>query len=142
MTYCVGLLVREGLAMLADTRTNAGVDNISTYRKLRVYGNDGERLIAVASAGSLSTTQAALERVQRQDGVHEIRQRGLMAGIDLAPQHGRFLGVEVCERARAHGVILRPLGDVVVWMPPLSLTATDLELLEGATAAALAEVLG
>lgn len=64
MTYCVGLLVREGLAMLADTRTNAGVDNISTYRKLRVYGNDGQRLICVASAGSLSTTQAALERVQ------------------------------------------------------------------------------
>ncbi|CAN7340437.1 peptidase [Phenylobacterium sp. LjRoot219] len=64
MTYCVGLLVREGLAMLADTRTNAGVDNVSTYRKLRVYGNDGERLIVVASAGSLSTTQAALERVQ------------------------------------------------------------------------------
>jgi putative proteasome-type protease len=61
----VGLLVREGLAMLADTRTNAGVDNVSTYRKLRVFGNDGQRLIAVASAGSLSTTQAALERVQR-----------------------------------------------------------------------------
>jgi putative proteasome-type protease len=64
VTYCVGLLVREGLAMLADTRTNAGVDSISTYRKLRVLGNDGERLIAVASAGSLSTTQAALERAQ------------------------------------------------------------------------------
>jgi putative proteasome-type protease len=60
----VGLLVREGLAMLADTRTNAGVDNISTYRKLRVFGNDGQRLITVATAGSLSTTQAALERVQ------------------------------------------------------------------------------
>ncbi|MFN3582872.1 peptidase [Phenylobacterium sp.] len=64
MTYCVGLLVKEGLAMLADTRTNAGVDNISTYRKLRIHGNDGQRLIAVASAGSLSTTQAALERVR------------------------------------------------------------------------------
>jgi putative proteasome-type protease len=62
VTYCVGLLVREGLAMLADTRTNAGVDSVSTYRKLRIYGNDGERLIAVASSGSLSTTQAALER--------------------------------------------------------------------------------
>lgn len=62
MTYCVGLLVREGLAMLADTRTNAGVDNISTYRKLNIFGNDGQRLIAVATAGSLSTTQAALER--------------------------------------------------------------------------------
>jgi putative proteasome-type protease len=64
VTYCVGVLVREGLAMMADTRTNAGVDNVSTYRKLRIYGNDGRRLIAVASAGSLSTTQAALERVQ------------------------------------------------------------------------------
>ncbi|THD80570.1 MAG: peptidase [Phenylobacterium sp.] len=62
MTYCVGVLVREGLAMLADTRTNAGVDNVSTYRKLRLFGNDGERLIVLASAGSLSTTQTALER--------------------------------------------------------------------------------
>lgn len=62
MTYCVGILVRDGFAMLADTRTNAGVDNVSTYRKLRVFGNDGQRLIAVASAGSLSTTQVALER--------------------------------------------------------------------------------
>lgn len=62
MTYCVGLLVREGIALLADTRTNAGVDNISIYRKLRITGNDGERLVMVASAGSLSTTQTALER--------------------------------------------------------------------------------
>lgn len=62
MTYCVGVLVKEGLAVLADTRTNAGVDNVSTYRKLRIFGNDGERLIAVASSGSLSTTQTALER--------------------------------------------------------------------------------
>lgn len=61
MTYCIGLLVRDGLVMMADTRTNAGVDNVSTYRKLRVFGNDGERLIVVASAGSLSTTQAAMQ---------------------------------------------------------------------------------
>jgi putative proteasome-type protease len=58
----VGILVKGGLAMLADTRTNAGVDNVSTYRKLRIFGNDGQRLIAVASAGSLSTTQTAMER--------------------------------------------------------------------------------
>jgi putative proteasome-type protease len=62
VTYCVGILVKDGLAMLADTRTNAGVDNVSTYRKLRIFGNDGQRLIAVASAGSLSTTQTAMER--------------------------------------------------------------------------------
>ncbi len=63
MTYCVGILVREGLAMIADTRTNAGVDNVSTYRKLRLFGNDGRRLITMASAGSLSATQAAIQRL-------------------------------------------------------------------------------
>lgn len=57
--------MQQGLAMLADTRTNAGVDNISTYRKLRVHGNDGKRLIAIASAGSLSTTQAAIQRLSQ-----------------------------------------------------------------------------
>ena len=49
--------------MMADTRTNAGVDNISTYRKLRVHGNDGRRLVVTASAGSLSTTQGAVQRL-------------------------------------------------------------------------------
>lgn len=63
MTYCVGMLVREGLVMIADTRTNAGVDNISTYRKLRIHGNDGKRLISIVSAGSLSTTQGAMHRL-------------------------------------------------------------------------------
>nr|WP_310522204.1 peptidase [Polymorphobacter sp.] len=62
MTYCVGILVREGLVMMGDTRTNAGVDNISTYRKLRVLETGPDRVIAVASAGSLSVTQSALSR--------------------------------------------------------------------------------
>jgi putative proteasome-type protease len=48
--------------MMADTRTNAGVDNVSMYRKLQLIGNDGQRLICVATAGSLSTTQQGLER--------------------------------------------------------------------------------
>lgn len=65
MTYCVGFRVKDGLVMMADTRTNAGVDNISTYRKLRIHGNDGKRLIAIASAGSLSTTQGAMQRLQQ-----------------------------------------------------------------------------
>lgn len=65
MTYCIGILVAEGLAMLADTRTNAGVDNISSYRKLRIFANSPDRLILLSSAGSLSTTQAALERLRQ-----------------------------------------------------------------------------
>ena len=60
MTYCAGILVDEGLVMLADTRTNAGFDDISTYRKLRIYETPGERVLAVASSGNLSVTQMAL----------------------------------------------------------------------------------
>ncbi len=63
MTYCVGVLVREGLVMMGDTRTNAGVDNISTYRKLRVLESAPGRVIVTCSAGSLSVTQSALSRV-------------------------------------------------------------------------------
>ena len=57
MTYCCGILVREGLVMIADTRTNAGLDNISTFRKLHVYAEPGERIIGLASAGNLSLSQ-------------------------------------------------------------------------------------
>jgi putative proteasome-type protease len=63
MTYCVALLVKEGLVMLADTRTNAGIDNVNVYRKLRVFGEPGKRIIGMASAGSLSTTQAAVNKL-------------------------------------------------------------------------------
>lgn len=64
MTYCVGMLLNEGLAMIADTRTNAGVDNVSIYRKLFVTEIPGERVIAVATAGNLSVTQTALNRLK------------------------------------------------------------------------------
>ncbi len=57
MTYCCGILVRDGLVMIADTRTNAGLDNISTFRKLHVYTQPGERIMALASSGNLSLSQ-------------------------------------------------------------------------------------
>jgi putative proteasome-type protease len=63
MTYAVGMLVDEGLAMIADTRTNAGVDNISAYNKLYVFEEPGERSIAVTTAGNLSVTQTAISLI-------------------------------------------------------------------------------
>ena len=57
MTYCCGVLVRDGLVMIADTRTNAGVDNVSTFRKLHVFSEPGQRIMALASAGNLSLSQ-------------------------------------------------------------------------------------
>ena len=60
MTYCTGILVREGLVMIADTRTNAGLDNISTFRKLHVFERPGERVLALATAGNLSISQSVV----------------------------------------------------------------------------------
>src|SRR5881394_2250935 len=60
MTYCCGILVRDGLVMIADTRTNAGLDNVSTFRKLHVFSKPGERILAIASAGNLAISQSVL----------------------------------------------------------------------------------
>lgn len=87
----------------------------------------------------ISTMAAAFERIAALPAVASVRRRGLMGGIELAPIEGRFLGVEVCDRIRAHGVILRNLGDVIVWMPPLSISSEELAFLENATVAAIHE---
>lgn len=60
MTYCVGMLVENGLVMIADTRTNAGVDDISVYRKLHMLADGPDRIVAAASSGNLSVTQSVL----------------------------------------------------------------------------------
>ena len=60
MTYCVGIMLRAGLILIADTRTNAGIDNISTYRKLHVLDESGDRLIFCCTAGNLSVSQYVL----------------------------------------------------------------------------------
>jgi putative proteasome-type protease len=54
------MLPEAGLVIISDTRTNAGIDNISTYKKLHTLADDGDRLIVCASAGSLSVTQSML----------------------------------------------------------------------------------
>jgi putative proteasome-type protease len=64
MTYCVGLLLNDGMVLLSDTRTNAGLDNISTYRKMFVFEEPGERIIVILTAGSLSITQTAMARLR------------------------------------------------------------------------------
>ena len=63
MTYCVGLLLNEGMVLLSDTRTNAGLDNIATYRKMFVFEEPGERIVTIVTAGSLSITQTTMARL-------------------------------------------------------------------------------
>jgi len=58
MTYCVGLRLNHGLVFMSDTRTNAGLDNISVFRKMFTWSAPGERVITLMTAGNLATTQA------------------------------------------------------------------------------------
>lgn len=60
MTYCVGLKLKRGLVFMSDTRTNAGVDNISVFRKMFHWDKAGERCITLLTAGNLGTTQSVV----------------------------------------------------------------------------------
>jgi putative proteasome-type protease len=60
MTYCVGLALKDGLVLLSDTRTNAGVDNISIFSKMHIFKVPGERYLALLTAGNLAIGQAVV----------------------------------------------------------------------------------
>lgn len=66
MTYCVAMRLASGLVFASDSRTNAGVDHISTFRKLHVFQQDGERMLVLQSAGNLATTQSIISLLQRR----------------------------------------------------------------------------
>ena len=64
MTYCVAVKINAGMVFLSDSRTNAGLDQISTFRKMIVYEKPGERFICLLSAGNLSVSQSIREILQ------------------------------------------------------------------------------
>jgi putative proteasome-type protease len=64
MTYCLGIINRFGIVMAADSRTNAGVDNISVYKKLFDFSVAGKRTILICTSGNLSITQAVINELQ------------------------------------------------------------------------------
>ena len=66
MTYCVGLLVDDGIVFMSDTRTNAGVDNISVVTKMKTWEVPGERFLCMMSAGNLATTQSAVSLLEER----------------------------------------------------------------------------
>ncbi|OGP77454.1 MAG: adenosylmethionine--8-amino-7-oxononanoate transaminase [Deltaproteobacteria bacterium RBG_16_64_85] len=110
---------------------------------------EGEDIPARVSA--LSAIMAmSLSRLAGQPNVGDIRQKGLMAGIEIVADRKtkeRFppelrLGQKMVRKAREKGILLRPLGDVIVLMPPLSSTESEVEGLVDVTAWAIGEVLG
>ncbi|MDX2100142.1 MAG: proteasome-type protease [Leptolyngbyaceae cyanobacterium bins.59] len=65
MTYCLGIITRSGLVMAADSRTNAGVDYVSTYQKLFTFCCPGERALILCTSGNLAVTQTVLTLLNR-----------------------------------------------------------------------------
>ena len=68
MTYCLGILLKSGLMLAADSRSNAGVDQISKARKLALVTVPGDRVISILSAGNLATTQAVVTELREAAG--------------------------------------------------------------------------
>jgi putative proteasome-type protease len=108
MTYCVGLCVEEGLVMLSDTRTNAGLDNISTFSKMHLVELPGDRALVLMTAGNLAVTQAVwnlLERGVWLDGA-QLRLTDVHTMFDAAV----LVGAAVREVQRRDGPALAQQG--------------------------------
>ena len=78
MTYCVGLKLNDGLVFMSDTRTNAGVDNVSKFKKMFTWVTEGERLITLMTAGNLATTQAVASMLDERTKAPEDRNPSIL----------------------------------------------------------------
>lgn len=108
MTYCLALRLDEGLIFLADTRTNAGVDNVGTYRKLHVLTPGPDRVFVLQSAGNLATTQEVLDRIDRDlsgTGGHES-----LATVDHLFEAALYVGRLSQEVVQEHRAGLSAIG--------------------------------
>ncbi len=77
MTYCVGVLLKDGLVLGSDSRTNAGVDDFASFCKMTVFERPGDRVLVLLSSGSLAGTQAVVSLLAQNaaavDGAAELR---------------------------------------------------------------------
>jgi len=91
MTYCVGMLLDKGLVMAADTRTNAGVDNVGKFKKLFCWERPGERVFVLLTAGNLAVTQAVTSILSEKLGDQSSGSASLF-GADTMFQAARLVG--------------------------------------------------
>jgi putative proteasome-type protease len=108
VTYCLALRLDEGLVFLADTRTNAGVDNVGTYRKLHVVNPGSNRVFVIESAGSLATTQQVLDRIQADLAAGD--ERETLASVSHLYEAALYLGRLSREVERQHREALKEVG--------------------------------
>lgn len=97
MTYCVAMNLADGLVFVSDSRTNAGVDHIATFRKLHLFGVPGERLIVLQSAGNLATSQSVVSLLRQRWGSEQANLHNATTLFDAAGLVGATLR-EVLQR--------------------------------------------
>lgn len=102
MTYCAALKLDHGLIFMSDTRTNAGVDNISKFRKMFTWSEPGDRVMTLMTAGNLATTQAVVSLLNERSVVPEDRDPGLMR-VPTMFQAARLIGDTLKEVIADHG---------------------------------------
>lgn len=100
MTYCVGMRLDRGLVFMADTRTNAGVDNVFTFRKMFTWTKPGERVITILTAGNLATTQAVISLLNERLKVPEERKPSILEAPTMF-QVARLVGDTLRETVKA-----------------------------------------
>ena len=106
MTYCVGMVTDRGLIMMSDTRTNSGVDNISTFRKMYHWSVPGERIITLMTAGNLATTQAVVSLLEERTKAPEDRTHSLLevpTMFQAAVETGKLLRDTVLDTQSENG---------------------------------------
>ena len=101
MTYCVGLRLNKGLVFMSDTRTNAGVDNISIFKKMHTWEVPGERVIMMMTAGNLATTQGIVSTLDERSKAPIDRKPSILEAPSMF-QVARLVGETVREEIRAN----------------------------------------
>lgn len=104
MTYCVGLMLNKGLVFMSDTRTNSGVDNISTFRKMFTWEVPGERSITMMTAGNLATTQSVVSLLEERSKQPGERSPGILEApsmYQVATMVGNLLKEVISTHAEA-----------------------------------------
>jgi putative proteasome-type protease len=108
MTYCLGLVLDQGLVVASDSRTNAGVDYVTTFSKLHVFTPAPDRIFMLLSAGNLATTQEVLNRIRR-----DLKQPGEDANLLSARylfEAAEYVGKVSLGVQRDHGPALQQSG--------------------------------
>ena len=112
MTYCVGLLLDAGLVMAADTRTNAGVDNIGRFKKLHTWSKPDERIFVLLSAGNLAISQAVVSLLTEGTTVRRRRSNAAnLFTVETMFQAARLVGSAIREVKRIDGEALAASSD-------------------------------